>query len=76
MGTVNATLLSAEPVTTWAQATSSWSSSSQRNAKWSSQALHPGDLLPLLMQFAACFLLPGESYSLPILKKVGGNEVN
>jgi len=61
MGTVNATLLSAEPITTWVNATFSWLTTSWGNSKRASQAAHPGDLLFSVLQRAACFPLPGES---------------
>jgi hypothetical protein len=70
MGTVNATLLSAEPITTWVKATLSWSTSPRRNAKWSS---HPGDLLPLMRVCG----VPASRRVLFLTQpeEVGGNEV-
>ncbi len=75
MGTANATVLSVGPITTWVNASISWSISSQGSSKWSSQALCPGDLLAPVMPFAACFPLPGGVLFLTPPEEVGGNEV-
>lgn len=59
MGTEIATLLSAEPNANRVNATFLWVTS------------HPGGWRPLFLQCATNFLLPGESYLLPILKRLG-----
>jgi hypothetical protein len=67
MGTVNATLLLAVPNTNWVVATFSWVT-----AKRLIQ-LHPppGWIVSSVLQRATSFLLPGESYLLPFLKRLG-----
>lgn len=67
MGTLIATLLLAEVHTTWVNAIFSWAVS-----KWLTQATrHTGLLCPAYSQRATSSLLPGESYSLPFLRRMG-----
>ena len=67
MGTVNATLLLAVPNTNWVVATFSWVTVKRLIQ------LHPppGRIVSSVLQRATSFLLPGESYLLPFLKRLG-----
>jgi hypothetical protein len=73
MGTVNAILLFAEPITTWVNARFLWMTSSWGNSK-RSISLNPGDLLPSLLQRGE-FPASRGVLSLTHAEKAGGNEV-
>jgi len=76
MGTVNATLLLAVPNTNWVIATFS-RVTAKRSISWvtakRSTQLNPapGRIVSSVLQRATSFLLPGESYLLPFLKRSG-----
>jgi hypothetical protein len=74
MGTVNATLLSIEPITTWVNASFSWSTSS----RWEFEVVKPS-LAPrqFACLYAVCGVFPVSRGVLFLTQpeEVGGNEV-
>jgi hypothetical protein len=67
MGTVNATLLLAVPNTNWVIATLFLGDREAVNPANPA----PGRIVSSVLQRATSFLLPGESYLLPFLKRSG-----
>ena len=85
MGTANAILLLAVPNTNWVNATFSWVTTGRsisrvtvkRSVSWVTVKRStqpdpaPGRFVPSFLRGATSFFLPGESYLLPFLKRLG-----